>query len=269
MRNLPGKIAYARKMLEATPGAPPLGTFAVRTAIWRLRTAMELGTSVDITPSHFKLYCPPEWRGNAKMNYLMRDALEPEIAALPAFVGEGDLVIDVGAHYGLYTLVLASLVGGDGDVYAFEPSPHAMNVVSRNVSTNGLSNVVTLVNGAAAETDGTASFWEHADPSRASLGPSPESVNQVEVKTCRIDRELAGRTRPVSFIKIDVEGFELGVLKGAESVISKDRPVVLLEDDNAITSAAGEVPGAAIQFLRDHGYAIRVGQGRNSWAIPR
>ena len=63
-------------------------------------------------------------------------------ALLPLLVGDGDMVIDVGANIGYYTLLCARLVGKRGLVYAFEPEPQAFALLEQNVALNGYRNVV-------------------------------------------------------------------------------------------------------------------------------
>jgi FkbM family methyltransferase len=142
----------------------------------------------------------------------------------------GDFV-DVGAHIGLYAVRAARELGDRGRVLAFEPNPSARAQLEENVALNGRSNVI-VVAAAAAAASGRATLHvpATADPSFSSLegGRFAEGA-PVEIETETIDTAVAARTLRPSVIKIDVEGGELDVLRGAERTIDEFRPAVLVE----------------------------------------
>jgi FkbM family methyltransferase len=140
-------------------------------------------------------------------------------------------VLDVGANLGWFTIHLGLLVGADGRVDAFEPRGDLMGLLTKTVAENRLTNV-TLHNFALASqnTEGRV-IWssDDANPGGTHLVLSdviiPEIVAQsVSVKT--LDSCISHR---VDFIKIDVEGSELLVFRGAERILTRDRPVILVE----------------------------------------
>jgi FkbM family methyltransferase len=142
----------------------------------------------------------------------------------------GDFV-DVGAHIGLYAVRAARELGDRGRVLAFEPNPSARAQLEGNVALNCRSNVI-VVAAAAAAASGRATLHvpATADPSFSSLegGRFAEGA-PVEIETETIDTAVAARTLRPSVIKIDVEGGELDVLRGAERTIDEFRPAVLVE----------------------------------------
>jgi FkbM family methyltransferase len=142
----------------------------------------------------------------------------------------GDFV-DVGAHIGLYAVRAARELGDRGRVLAFEPNPSARAQLEENLALNDRSNVI-VVAAAAAAASGRATLHvpATADPSFSSLegGRFAEGA-PVEIETETIDTAVAGRALSPSVIKIDVEGGELDVLRGAERTIDEFRPAVLVE----------------------------------------
>jgi FkbM family methyltransferase len=185
-----------------------LPRFIGRLAAWRVLSAAGVGATVPFARYHARFYCPPRWRGISKMAYTLRDQCEPELLLLDQWVADGDLVVDVGAHYGSYTVPLAQLVGPTGVVVAVEPSTHALPVLRRNLQLNRLTNV-EVVEAGAGETPGRAILHLHADPSRASLHDFDEGGASSEaIPLVRVD-DIVPASRSVSFLKIDVEGYEL------------------------------------------------------------
>jgi FkbM family methyltransferase len=142
----------------------------------------------------------------------------------------GDFV-DVGAHIGLYAVRAARELGDRGRVVAFEPNPSARAQLEENITLNGRNNVI-VVAAAAAAASGRATLHvpATADPSFSSLegGRFAEGA-PVEIETETIDTAVAGHALRPSVIKIDVEGGELDVLRGAEQTIDEFRPAVLVE----------------------------------------
>ncbi|MFJ9869871.1 FkbM family methyltransferase [Streptomyces sp. NPDC101165] len=203
-------------------------TMITRLAVWRARTALHMGATVSLPGPRMAFWCPPEWRGNAKIAYVWRDDYEIEVSQLHRWVRPGDVVMDVGAHYGSYTLPLAGLVGPQGLVLAMDPFGHARSVLQRNLEINDLHNVQILPVAAGAQA-GHATLHMHDDRSRASLhascGNRPETEQAVMV---RLD-DVVPPGRRIALIKMDIEGYEAQALQGAEQILERDRPVVIFE----------------------------------------
>lgn len=228
----------------------------LRLAVWRTRTACGIGATVPVAGGALRFRCPPEWRGNAKLTYVWGDTYEPEIAGLPRWVRPGDLVADVGAHYGSYTLPLARLVGPAGRVLALEPARHAHAVLTHNVALNRLGQVTPL-RAAAGDRAGRAVLHDHPDHSRAQLasGGSDGPAGSEGVEVVALDRVLPPGRR-LSLLKVDAEGSEGACLRGAARTLERDTPVVLFEYAPATAAAAGTSPDAAWQHLADLGYRL-------------
>lgn len=151
-----------------------------------------------------------------------------EFAFLERFLRHGDLVLDVGANVGVYTLFLAKLVGAAGEVLACEPEPGNLERLRRNVERNRLEQV-TIIPAAVGAEPGTAEFAAGLDSVGhvVTAGTSPEATspeaNLISVPLTTVDALCSGRT-PI-FAKVDVEGFEEDVLRGAEEQMAAGAPV--------------------------------------------
>ena len=134
---------------------------------------------------------------------------------------EGDLVIDVGANIGLYSLLAASRVGA-GTVIALEPHPVAAVRLRKNVALNGLGNVEVLAEAAGAE-PGTAQLTSDLDTVNHIVSDGT-MAGTISVPVRTLD-SLVGPEERVALVKIDAEGFESEVLAGAARLL-QDRAVV-------------------------------------------
>jgi FkbM family methyltransferase len=138
-------------------------------------------------------------------------------------VRPGMVCWDVGANVGFYTLLFAELVGPSGKVLAFEPLPRNVDLLRRHVEMNGYRNV-RIFPRALADFDGEASFDPGPNPSMGRIAPS----GPLRVPCARADTLLAtGEVEPPDVIKIDVEGAEAAVLRGARQMMER-HPVMLL-----------------------------------------
>jgi len=132
------------------------------------------------------------------------------------FLREGDLFLDIGSNIGSYT-VLASGVRR-ATTWAFEPDPETIRVLRRNVELNGIQDRVTIHELALGDTDGEVSFTRGLDTVNHVATNGETNVHTVPAR--RLDK-LIGANRPL-MIKMDVEGFEEPVVRGAKGLLADD-----------------------------------------------
>ena len=163
------------------------------------------------------------------------------------FIRSASVVYDIGANVGFYTLLAAHLVGKSGRVIAFEPLPRNLEYLREHITLNRLSNV-EVVEAAVSTESGTAMFDDQANPSMGKLS----SCGTVAVRTVTIDDLVGSGAIPSpDLVKIDVEGAEYNVLRGASRTLEKKRPVIF------IATHGEELRTQCLTFLRGHSYKVR------------
>ena len=175
---------------------------------------------------------------------------EGEVELFRKIVKPGDVVIEAGAHVGALTIPLAKIVGEAGRVHAFEPQKDNFDCLAWNVTS--LRNV-TLWPKALASSQYRISYAAVDVDQVCNLGSTELSMHPGIVPanshtTATIDEIFP--LASVSFIKADVEGMELEILKGAVSTIDRCRPILYVEDDREQNSAALRA------WLISHGYRL-------------
>jgi FkbM family methyltransferase len=172
------------------------------------------------------------------------------------------VVIDVGANIGALTVPLAKVID---KVYAFEPQPAIYDLLCANIMQNNLTNVIAK-KAAVGSKSGVAEVPRYdmdapdMNTGAVAVVPIPKGIEipdeAVVVPMEKLDNLV--RTRwPVRLIKIDVEGMESDVLKGAKRIITNDRPVLYLENNTPGTPESK----ALIQQIMDMGYQLE-------WHLP-
>ena len=164
---------------------------------------------------------------------------------------KGDVVIDIGANIGYYTRIASKSVGSTGRVFAFEPSPNALSVLKLN--TKDLANVQVFPV-ALSDTEGEARFYVRKNGGTSSLA-ADSSAQEVKVKMTTLDN-LALQVEKVDLIKIDVEGFEPDVLRGARTLIQDFRPLVYLEYFAHYAEKRGFTDAVFDSFFADLNYNL-------------
>ena len=153
----------------------------------------------------------------------------------------GMIVFDVGANIGYYTLMFAEHVGREGEVHAFEPTPQLAGRLRLNVEMNAF-NQVRVNEFAVADTVGSASLHLSCeDPEANSLFQQDAGAGRLAVSTTTLDTYASdvGAKRP-DVVKIDCEGAEIHVLRGASALLAGEQgPVILLECNPASLLASG------------------------------
>lgn len=179
-------------------------------------------------------------------------------------VRPGQTVLDIGVHIGYYTITMASLVGPSGKVYAFEPFDQAADLLERSISENRFEDRVTLERVAVEQSSGFGKllFIRRTLNSGGShlIRDGTEVPPGHEVKDVRlIALDDYPIHRPVSFIKIDIEGSEHLAFRGAERILREDQPVILSEIlPVLLEKVSGCKPAQFISEMRARGYDCHV-----------
>jgi len=181
------------------------------------------------------------------------------------------VALDIGANIGIHSVLLSGQVGPEGLVHAFEPQRLVFNMLAGNVALNSIGNVLCHHN-AVTDSAGPIKIpiFDFGKPmSFGSVelgGTQKEDIGQIPISN-KSDI-VAGISidgmdlHQINFIKIDVEGMEIKVLKGAQKSINKFRPFILVE---YLKSEQNELIG----WLRQNSYIVYSGIGANYLCIPK
>jgi FkbM family methyltransferase len=178
------------------------------------------------------------WIGSYELHKQQRFAAE---------LKEGQVVYDIGANVGFYSLLAAKCVGSTGRVFAFEPLPENLSYLRRHVALNGLANA-TVCPVAVSDVAGVLHFTPGKNRSTGHL----DVAGDLEVKALSLDDFVIVEKNPhPQIIKIDVEGAEVRVLRGAQRVLETHRPLIFLAT-HGVT-----VHRECCQLLRAIGYRLQ------------
>ncbi len=249
------------------------------------QTVRELRADILISPE-FRLYNPTVFPYSYLRNIVIKEiapqlrlfvdlsdviglnitlgCYEPEeLAFVQQAVKPGQVALDIGANIGFFAVNMAALVGPTGAVYAFEPFQQNSDLLERSIAENRLEKIVFLERAAVSHSSGSAKLAFKRLERRARnsggaflLGEGQEIGDGIEVKqvaTIALDEYVL--RRPVSFIKIDVEGAEPLALRGAERLLQTDRPVILAEiNPSAFASVSSCTPDEFLAEMRTRHY---------------
>jgi FkbM family methyltransferase len=177
-----------------------------------------------------------------------------EYGAFRTAVRPGSTVLDVGANVGAYTLLFAQWVGPAGRVTAFEPAPASIAGLRRQLELNGLTGRVEVVQAAVAGTVGMASFECDGASGANALATGVSHTRTITVSTTTIDEFCTARGLHPDVIKIDVEGAELDVLRGARRTLQAPSIEVFVEFHPSAWALRGITPESMQSELAAQGF---------------
>lgn len=189
-----------------------------------------------------------------------------DIQSLRSYVKPGEVVIDIGANVGFFTKRFARWVSGDGFVIAVEPETFNFHQLLRNLDNSGAAAAVRPVQGVAAEQPGTLKLAVNPiHPGDHKIAPEGVDVTAFTIDDLVL-KEAAAR---VCLMKIDVQGAEERVLRGAQETIQRDHPAILVEMDDEALRQMGSSAERVVTWLMDCGYVIkRLGKNSQMGQIP-
>jgi FkbM family methyltransferase len=197
----------------------------VKKLAYKTIDALTSGSGIERRIGGQSIRFPARWSRYYETDY------EPEtFRFFREYLKPGDTVLDIGGHIGLFAVVAARLTGRGGKVYSFEPTPFTRGVLQEVVDLNGCGDIVEVRREAVTSTRGEMTFFDTGDEisNANSLVRTGRSKVEMRVPTVSIDEFSAERELKIDCLKIDVEGAELDVLKGAHETFLNDRPVARL-----------------------------------------
>lgn len=263
-------------VMWAATTAPPVGRYAVR--LWAqsylrrprpphwmfpaLRSALgvRIRKQVSLLGAHELMVDPFDIVGHT---IATKGCFEPEtVHAIQRLLEPGMVAIDAGAHIGQYSVLMSAAVGPAGAIHSFEPDPATLGQLRDNIQLNCITNVTT--NGMALSSFAGRSQLYLSDVSNIGGNSLRQTLNcgnrGVSVPVTTLDAYVrAARLTRLDFLKADVEGAELLLLRGGAAAIERFRPTMILEVSiNQRLFDYG--PGDLIAQLREWEYDLyRVG----------
>jgi len=137
-------------------------------------------------------------------------------------VKEGDVVVDLGANLGYYTLLAARLVGQKGKVYAFEPEPINYSLLLKNIELNGYDNIVAVQKAVSNLAGKVRLFLDSKDTGAHTIYQHGDQREGVEIESVTLDEFLKDKGYRVDVIKMDIEGAEMAAFTGMERIIREN-----------------------------------------------
>jgi FkbM family methyltransferase len=172
-------------------------------------------------------------------------------------VRRGDWVVDVGANVGLVTSALCAYVGPGGNVSAVEPLPANVAKLEALKAANGLDQLTVFPVALSSErATGRLRLPITGGSGWGSFVATWETAGEVEVPTCPLDELVAEARapRPLRLVKLDAEGYEPQILRGATRTLSSDRPLVLCEFNDVLLHHAGTSSRQLLASFEELGY---------------
>lgn len=181
---------------------------------------------------------------------------------MKSILKQGDVFIDIGANIGLMSIFAATIVKDEGKVIAFEPNPVTREIFWKNVNLNSFSNI-EISPFAIGSKNESAIIYDRWDSNRGSaslIKPNVES-GSYSIQTIKLV-DYVGIKKKIRLIKIDVEGFELEVLRGANEILMpSDSPILIVECSQARENLFGEDVGLIYDQLKNSHYRIFKSKG--------
>jgi FkbM family methyltransferase len=236
----------------------PVKALAKRVA-WRLRW-LRTSEPMELRMNGGFSIAAPCGAAGALIYYLGNS--EPESAGfISGFLKPGMVFFDVGAHIGEYTLIASRGVGPNGEIHAFEAQPDTFALLRRNCAANGADNV-KLNRAAVCEHEGEVEFDISDEPSMSSMAGAVDVDRKrarIRVPGITLDQYCQTHGTWPSLLKIDVEGAELLVLRGAAEVLRRppgEAPAIIFECLNFTYVRFGYDRETVVAYLNAFGYEV-------------
>lgn len=222
-----------------------------------MRVSKNLLLEIHVPNHDYRIHCPLN-----KEDFIVMTKHEEEIIGIfrPK---EGDIVVDIGAHMGRYTIPSAKSVGVSGKVIAVEAHPYNFGILQHNLKLNKLTNVSALNSAVYSKKTNLKLYLPDEDlgytmhHSVMTNYLSTKYNNEIERKFVEVEADTldnllkSSGITTVNWIKIDVEGAEYEVLKGAREILSTKKPISILVEVHG-----KETYGPTIELLRSNNFNI-------------
>lgn len=185
-------------------------------------------------------------------------------------IKEGMTVVEIGANFGYYTLLAASLIGPTGKIYAFEANSEISEILLQSIAVNGFLDRVIVIKKVVSDKSGRIKFHKlrrlHGGSSISDISEGifkfqkyKDHVETMDVEAVSLDDYFAGNNLKIDAIKIDVEGSEALIFKGMKKLLQENPHVTIIcEFTPDLISGTGENPKQFLEEIMTHGFKLRI-----------
>ena len=178
-----------------------------------------------------------------------------EFNLISKYVREDDQIMDVGANIGAYSVWMSKFILSPGKIHAFEPDQDNFTKLLANISNNRIEKLIAVNKTALSDIDGILSFTTGLD--RLNHIVKDEETNTVKISAQRLDTYMREQSiSRIAYLKIDVEGFEYAVLKGAHEALSEGRIGILQLEINKTLSNSGISIKDLLDLIAQYKYTL-------------
>ena len=172
-------------------------------------------------------------------------------------IKEGDVVLDIGANIGYYTLIFAKLVGEEGKVFAFEPEPENFALLKKNVEINGYKNVILVQKAVSNKTGRTKLYLCEESAGDHRIYDWLDGRQSIEIEVIRLDDYFKDYDGKIDFIKIDIQGAESEAIQGMSNLLDKNKTVKIITEFAPLwLKRSGIEPEEFLKLLQKHDFKL-------------
>tara|TARA_B110001454_G_scaffold15210_2_gene13676 strand:- start:52414 stop:53298 length:885 start_codon:yes stop_codon:yes gene_type:complete len=190
-------------------------------------------------------------------------------------IKSGDIIIDLGAHIGYYTLLFARQSSIDGKVFAFEPEPSNFSILEKNIIANKYKNIIA-VQKAVSDSNSQINLWIGQESSGANRIYKPKQTNTQnfkisKVNSIKLDDYFMNSEYfdKINFIKMDLEGAEYKALLGMKLLLQKNKKITILtEFSKKSLEDSGHTSLEFIDFFYDNDFQVNLLDEKNKKIVP-
>ena len=145
-------------------------------------------------------------------------------------IKKGDVVVDIGANIGYYTLIFSKLVSEQGNVFAFEPDPTNFALLGKNVEINGYENVVLVQKAVSNATGKLKLYLCESNKADHRIYNSDDGRQSIDIESVRLGNYFQDYDEKIDFIKMDIQGAEAGALRGMTTLLERNKNVTIVTE---------------------------------------
>lgn len=191
-----------------------------------------------------------------------------EMKIAKKMIKKGDIVVDIGANIGFWTLVFAELVGKSGHVFAFEPGPENFRILQKNVEINNLQNVTLSSKAISDKPSKTKLFLSYESNDHRIYDPK-DNREAVEIETITLDEYFKNFDQKINFIKTNIQGSDHAALIGMHEILQKSPSIKLvMEFYPELLEGMNSSAEKFITTLTEEGFTVYNFLDNNNLEIP-